>query len=151
MSEGKRPGGLTALAVINFIFCGFGLLGIISLVAFFAIFTSPVLVPEMQVVKDAFDQAGLGMGILILTTVIGLISYALLLISGIGYLMQKKFLGRTVGNIYAIISILSSLIGALWLPVAAGGGFTLVTILGLIYPVLTVFLINRTFKNDLVN
>ena len=37
MNEEKRPGGLTALAVINFIFSGFGLLSLFGFVAFFAL------------------------------------------------------------------------------------------------------------------
>ena len=32
MSSGKRPGGLTALAVFNFIFGAFGLLGSLALI-----------------------------------------------------------------------------------------------------------------------
>ena len=36
MSEGKRPGGLTALAVINFVFAAWGLIGLLGLVAMFA-------------------------------------------------------------------------------------------------------------------
>lgn len=31
MNEGKRPGGLTALAVLNFIFSAWGLLGILGM------------------------------------------------------------------------------------------------------------------------
>jgi hypothetical protein len=33
----------------------------------------------------------------------------------------------------------------------AGGGFNLGTILGLVYPVITLFLLNTTFKEDFVN
>ena len=33
MAEGKRPGGLTALAVLNFVFGGLGALGILALIA----------------------------------------------------------------------------------------------------------------------
>ena len=35
MSEGKRPGGLTALAVLNFIFGGLGAIGALGLIACF--------------------------------------------------------------------------------------------------------------------
>jgi len=36
MNHQKRPGGLTALAVINFVFCGFGFLGLFGMAALFA-------------------------------------------------------------------------------------------------------------------
>ena len=38
MNEGKRPGGLTALAVLNFIFSGGGLLGIMGTITMLALF-----------------------------------------------------------------------------------------------------------------
>jgi hypothetical protein len=40
----------------------------------------------------------------------------------------------------------------LWMPAALGGGsFGIGTIIGLIYPVLTLILVNTAFKDDLVN
>ena len=151
MSEGKRPGGLTALAIINFILGGLQALSILALIAFFAIFSSMELNDEMQKVKDDFDAAGITMGFMVFLCIIGAIVGLLLLLSGIGYLKQKKFLGRTLGNAYAVVSVGSSLISALMLPASGGGGFNLGTIIGLIYPVLTLILLNTTFKEDFIN
>jgi len=68
-----------------------------------------------------------------------------MIVSGVGYLGQKRFLGRTMGNAYAVTSLASSGLGIVV------SGFGIGTIIGLVYPVLTLALINGTFKDDLVN
>ena len=72
---------------------------------------------------------------------------ALMITSGVGYLGQKRFLGRTLGNTYAILSILNNVLSLATLH----QGFGIGTLIGLIYPVLTLILLNTTFKDDLVN
>ena len=147
MSEGKRPGGLTALAVINFIFGGFGALGLLALVAFFAILSGAA--PEDQAtieLKGALEEMGKGM--LVVMLVLGVISTVLMIASGVGYLKQKKFLGRTLGNAYAGLALVQSGISAAMVDPLAGGGFNIETMIGLIYPVLTLLLLNTTFKED---
>ena len=52
MNEGKRPGGLTALAVINFVFSGWGLIGLLGLAAFFA-FVGKIPTDEMDEAQKA--------------------------------------------------------------------------------------------------
>ena len=74
----------------------------------------------------------------------------LLIASGVGYLKQKKVLGRGFGNTYAVLSIATALVGASLVSEKAGGGFTIGTIVGLIYPVLTLILLNGTFKHDFI-
>ncbi|NQT00500.1 MAG: hypothetical protein HQ580_00605 [Planctomycetes bacterium] len=152
MNEEKRPGGLTALAVINFIFSGWGLIGLIGLAALFA-FIGKIPTENMQEVQKAQIEAlqNLGLPMLIFICVLNILSSALLLLSGIGYLKQKKFLGRTMGNIYAVITIISSVITGIMFPSELEGGFNIMTMVGLIYPVLTLILINTTFKDDLTN
>lgn len=79
------------------------------------------------------------------------IATLLQIVSGIGYLQQKKFLGRTLGNAYAVLSVVSGLIPALMISDPdAGGGFQIGTIVGLVYPVLTLVLLNTTFKHDFI-
>ena len=80
-----------------------------------------------------------------------ILTAVLLLLSGIGYLKQKKILGWGVGNAYGIISIVSSVVSGFLFPSEMGGGFQIMTIVGLIYPVLTLILLNTTFKDDLTN
>ena len=135
MADGKRPGGLTALAVLNFVFGGFGVLGVLAAAAL------------LGVVNDATDGAvakgmGSGMFLFVLTS----LSAALLIVSGIGYLQQKRVLGRYFGSFYGVTSLANN-----GLSLAGGAEFSPFTIVGLIYPVLTLIMVNTTFKDDLVN
>jgi len=99
---------------------------------------------------EAFGDLGIPIFIFIL--VLSIVSAILLLVAGIGYLKQKKIMGRMIGNIYAVISIISSIIsGILINDPEIGGGFNLGFILNLIYPALTLILLNSTFKDDLTN
>lgn len=98
---------------------------------------------------EAFENLGIPAFILIF--VLSLVSGLLLLLSGIGYLKQKKFLGRTLGNIYAVIDIINSVIIIIMFEPEIGGGFDIKTMIGLIYPALTLILLNTTFKEDLTN
>jgi ABC-type uncharacterized transport system YnjBCD permease subunit len=152
MNEGKRPGGLTALAIINFILAGLNLLSLFSLMAYFK-YADKIPTQEMNETQRAQVEAVRNMGTptLALILVLTLLSGVLLLLSGIGYLKQKKVLGRLVGNVYAISAIAGSMISGLLFARELGGGFHIGTIIGLIYPILTLFLINTTFKDDLTN
>ena len=151
--EGKRPGGLTALAVFNFIFGALGLIGGLALLALPPLLDQVAQAPNMNEQQraqiDALQQVGTLP--LMLTIASSVIVGALLIASGIGYLKQKKFLGRTLGNVYALFSIISAVPIALWMPVALGGGFNLTSILSFLYPALTLLLLNTTFKEDFVN
>jgi len=138
MAEGKRPGGLTALAVLNFVFGGLGALFTLGFLAL------------LSVADKAASAAGAntsGVGVVYLLILLSVLAAILLIVSGIGYLGQKKFLGRTLGNAYAVCSLGSTGVGI----AAVHTGFGIGTIIGLIYPVLTLILINTTFKDDLVN
>ena len=115
MSEGKRPGGLTALAVINFVFGGFGILGSVGLLAVMAFLNAAAKSGENQEASEAQQEMAkaweqVGIGFFYAMLIFGAVSAILLIVSGIGYLQQKKFLGRTLGNAYAIVSIVSSLV-----------------------------------------
>ena len=152
MNEGKRPGGLTALAVINFVFCGWGFIGLLGLVAFFALI-GKIPTDDMQEAQRAQIEAfqNMGLSVFVLIFALSITSNVLLLISGIGYLKQKKVMGWMIGNAYAILSIVSSIVAGVMFASELGGGFNIGTIIGLIYPVITLILLNTTFKDDLVN
>ena len=162
MSEGKRPGGLTALAVINFVFGAFGLLGIFGLIF---ILNAPALMGsmrdkmerdgadeqklekmdrEIEKVDEALEQIGGETGVYVQIG-LSIISAFLLIASGIGYLKQKRVLGRGMGNAYGIIGVLAN--GAAAMMMAFNFGM----LLGFLYPVLTLILLNTTFKDDFVN
>ena len=57
-------------------------------------------------------------------------------------------LGRTMGNLYAVVSIILGIVGIVSVDEDLGGGFGLASLIGFIYPVLTLFLMNVTFKED---
>lgn len=140
MSDGKRPGGLTALAVLNFVFGG---LGILAVLALFALMNVADRATEGEATRQVFSEAP---GLLWVQILLGLATTALMIVSGVGYLGQKRFLGRTMGNLYAVLSLVGTAIGI----VATKTGFNLSTMIGIVYPILTLFLLNTTFKDDLV-
>lgn len=159
MTEGSRPGGLTALAVINFVF------GAGQVLSFFGFLVMLLAVsgvmggefreamtktsdPESERVFEAMKEVGRALFVTIL--VMSAVSAVLLITSGVGYLKQKKFLGRTLGNAYATLAVATSLVIAAWLPEDLSGGINLGVIIGLIYPLLTLLLLNTTFKHDFI-
>lgn len=152
MTEGRRPGGLTALAVINFVLVGLSVMQVLGMAALFA-FADTIVTPQMDAKQRAQIEAVQNMGtpLLVFLVALTLATAVLLLLSGIGYLRQKKFLGRILGNVYAAVAIIGSLASGMMFAAELGGGFNLGTILGLIYPVLTLILVNTTFKDDLTN
>jgi hypothetical protein len=156
MSEGKRPGGLTALAVLNFVFGGFGVIGILALWAVYAlvtpaaktVVTAAAGTAGAQDVANAANALNQQSGALILISLILLVgSVTLLIVSGVGYLGQKKFIGQRLGSIYGVVSIAQTVLSILFLK----SGFGIGTIIGLTYPILTLVLLNNTFKDDFVN
>lgn len=149
MAEGKRPGGLTALAVLNFIFGGLGMLSVLAFAAIVAVVLGTDVViedQELATISEAWKAVGTSMFVLVLT--LGLVTSVLLILSGIGYIKQKRFLGRTLGTAYGVLGVASTLISATVSPVDQGGGFNIGMIINLIYPVLTLILLNTTFKHD---
>jgi hypothetical protein len=99
-----------------------------------------------QEVAKAWEELGMGLFYFILLLLA--VQAFLLIASGVGYLKQKKVLGRGLGNAYAILAIVSSVVSGLVVSAEAGGGFNIGTIIGLVYPVLTLALLNTTFKED---
>ena len=152
MSQEKRPGGLTALAVLNFVFAGFGVMGLLGMIALFAFLGK---IPTDNMDENARTQIeamqDMGAPFFILIFALSAVSSVLLLISGIGYLKQKKIMGRVLGSAYGLLTIISCLLTGLLFDPKLGGGFNIGTIIGLIYPLLTLILLNTTFKDDLVN
>ena len=151
-----RPGGLMAMAVLNFIFGGINaIVGLLALVA--AAFVGAVTTGGSAVLNEAARNSGdpaaqkalqdmsahggQVAGLIILAALIMLVCAAMLIVSGVGYLKMKRTAGYVMGHVYAIVSIVGSILG-----VAGGGGFGFGTIVGLAYPVLTIALLNTSFK-----
>jgi hypothetical protein len=133
----KRPGGLTALAVLNFVFGGIGVIA--SLLGFGA----------LAVIKEAMQQAQeqgvayTGQSLTMAYVGVGATAIAavLLIISGVGYLKQSPFAGRGLGTLYALVSL-----GGTVLSIATGGGIGLLAVVFAVYPLLTLILLNTSFK-----
>jgi hypothetical protein len=142
MSEGKRPYGLTALAVLNFVFVGFVAVGAQALWARYSLVPST---PDVAITAYSLTQQDGPM--LLIAAILMLVSMTLLIVSGIGYIGQKKILGQRVGSIYGMIGIAGTVLVLL----VAKTGFGIETIIGLTYPILTLVLLNTTFKEDFVN
>lgn len=138
---GKRHGGLTALAVLNFVFGGIA--AIFTLLAFggLALLREAIKQSEASGVK----YEGQSMTVAYVMLLLGAVSALLLIVSGVGYIKQKRFLGRTLGSLYAVVSLTSTVIGIATVGIGIGG------IAFAIYPLLTLILLNSSFKNDLVN
>jgi hypothetical protein len=123
---------LTALAVLNFVWGGLVFIG--ALIVFG---TAGKVSQMLGVPANSLYLAGL----------LSLLTSTLLIVSGVGYLGQKKVLGRILGNAYGAFSIISTVVNLVTVP----NGFGVGTVIGLIYPVLTLILLNTTFKDNLVN
>lgn len=144
MADGKRPGGLTALAVLNFVFGGIGAIWTLLLFGGLTLIKKGIEAAEQSGGSVKWEGQSLtGAYIYILLSAVGAI---LLITSGVGYLKQKKFTGRTLGTVYALVSLGGSAIG-----VVTGGGIGFFTIILSVYPILTLIMVNTTFKDDLVN
>ena len=165
--SGKRPGGLTALAVINFILGGLVLLSIPGLYMgkFGVEMQEKELNRQLQEdpnvaqnekwikakEKNESDKETLADPKVKIFTFITVLPGSLLIISGIGYLKQKKMLGRIMGSLYAVISIILGILEIVLIyNKDTKSEFSLLNLIGFIYPVLTLFLLNVTFKDDLV-
>ena len=165
----KRPGGLTALAVLNFVFGGFGIIGgLMALVVGGVASSSGGAFDEFaKATREAARQAAQKSGdaeaieamnkiapvakeastMFYILGILGLILAALLIVAGVGYLKQSKKIGYLFGNAYGVAAIIVVILQIVML--GAGFGFTM--ILGLAYPVITLALLNTAFKESFPN
>jgi hypothetical protein len=152
MDEQKRPGGLTALAVINFILAAFSIMGVIGISLSMSLMgnMSTDGMPETAKARIAAFQ-NIDPSVFAIMIGMSIITVVLLVLSGIGFLQQKKVLGRITGNIYGFYGVIGVVISMLIFPKEIGGGFGISTIIGLVYPTLTLILLDTSFKNDLNN
>lgn len=127
---------------MNFVFAGLGIIGYLVALAGLALIDAGA----DAAVEEGVIEEGASVGAYYLWVLVGFVSAGLLIAAGVGYLKQKKF-GRTLGNAYGVLAILSTLIGL----TAAGQSFGAMTLVGLVYPILTLILINTTFKENLAS
>jgi hypothetical protein len=134
----NRPGGLTALAVFNFVVAFFYLLAGIGLLV-------AVANPEGRSGQLATTSETL-IGI---QAAYSLVDVALLIVAGIGYLKLKRVLGRWVGTIEAVLGL--CFFGfTLGVTLHAGGAFRLSSLNYVVYPGITLVLLHIVFRENLV-
>jgi hypothetical protein len=150
MSSG-RPGGLTALAVMNFIFGAFGILQILAIAAMAAAYFAAPEDAKRGVDKGVKMILDLGLPAVIAFLSLAFLAAVLEVMAGFGYLRQKRFLGRVLGNAFALLSIAGNCIMVAASRGVEGMGVNLGALIGVLYPLLTLLLINTTFREDLVN
>lgn len=151
MEEMKRPGGLTALAVINFVFAALALLSAAGTILSKMLLSN---VPMDQLSEKQAAQIAVVMNmsgtIMAVIVFISIICFLLLLLSGIGYLKQKQIMGRYIGSVYGVVAIVYTILTTIVYPDIFGQSLGIGTIINLIYPVLTLILLNTIFKKNLV-
>jgi hypothetical protein len=131
-----RPGGLTALAVINFVIAGLLGLGLLGLVIVLA--------------GSGEKPKGVSEGYLYVRTMFLAGDVVLLVLAGVGYLRMKKVMGRWLGSAEAVYSLL--FFGyVLSYTLGEGHPFMFSTLQQLIYPGITLVLLNWVFRENLVN
>jgi hypothetical protein len=153
-SPARRPPVVTLLALCNFILAAlFG----IGLVAYFGRMRLIPLVeshsPSLSATELKQGEAMLSLGITpyyVLGVAMVILS-VLMIVSGIGYLYLKKFEGKTLGNVAALLSIATALAVTFWVPAVLDGGINGFSVINYSYPLLTLFLLNRTYKDQFVN
>jgi len=125
-----RPTGLTVMAILNFIFGG---LGIIAL--FF-------LMLAQHWLYELTSGAALTWAnyLMYFTRTVNIF---LAVSSAVGYLRLRWFLGYVLGNAYASLAILNMLLYAVLLD-----EFGIMSFFWLIWPLLTLFLLNLVFRKE---
>jgi hypothetical protein len=131
-----RPGGLTALAVFNFIAAGVLGLGLLAM--------------ALMLAGSGDRPTGVSESYLYVRSFFLLVDVPLLVLAGVGYLKQKRVMGRWLGSAEAVCSLL--FFGyVLGYTLGQGNTFMFSTLQQLIYPGITLVLLNWVFRENLVN
>lgn len=147
MSETTRPGGLTALAVLHFVFGGKRIADTIGFVAMRSL-RNQMDDKRPREIADALA----GVDAMVFTTVstFAVLTGLATIAAGIGCLKLRARLGRRLGTVAALATIGATIAYAVMLRGTRAGDFTLLTIVQLLFPLLTLFLLNVTFKDEFV-
>ena len=148
MSEGKRPGGLTTLAVLNFVFGGKDCLNMLGMLAWLGFKSGAIPLPEQKGMEE-FQKllAEIPNGVIYVMVAFYGASAFLLIASGVGYLKLNRVWGRLLGSVGALVWMGGTVAVTVLVADVPGGEFALFT---LIYPVVTLILLNTTFREDFV-
>lgn len=103
----RRPTSVTVFAIINFVFAGFGFLGLLTSVALFM-----TKAAQNNPVYEAMARSPMFRVYNIVMMPIGLIVCIVLVLSGIGLLLLKRW-GRTITMVYAVYAMVQSVVGTI--------------------------------------
>jgi hypothetical protein len=131
-----RPSGLTALAILNFVFGGFQSIGVlVSLASLGCTVTANGTVVRAAPTAAALIFIGLD-----------LLAAASLFVAGAGFIRVHRHVGRWAANAYVLFAA-AAIIGRL-LPFAGGQGSpALFAVLSLFYPLLVALYANVVFRD----
>jgi len=136
-----RPGGLTALAIFNFVFGGLAALSDILGLA-----TAELQLKNLEQSAKLLGQSPPTAGAFYAVLAIGLVKAGLLIMAGVGYLGLRRVSGRYAGNAYAILAFVVIVMEATLLP----NLFTIFSLVEFVYPLITLFLLNFIFRKDFI-
>jgi hypothetical protein len=139
MAQGQRPGGLTALAVLNFIAAFSGVLTAIG-------HGILLQVPERRMNHGQMETFMRNPAIIAGSLVLTLCGVGLLITSAVGYLGQRRFLGRILGSLCAVVSLAQTGYSLALM----GEPFSLGVVVHLVYPTLSAVLLNTVFREDFI-
>ena len=162
MEQSTRPGGLTTLAILNFIWAFFRLFQILGgafLVVGLVMIGNlgeneapPEMFQPLVQMLDQLERVGMTREILLAQTggtlALDIIAAPLLLLAGIGYLKQKRFLGYWVGNLYGVLISTGTIILLFYLHGLDSRAVRLELFIAFVYPLLTLGVLNTTFRRD---
>jgi hypothetical protein len=134
-----RPGGLTALAIFNFVFGGLS-----ALLNLIGVATVEIQLEQLRQTAKITGDPVPSAAILYAMIGMSLVRAALLIASGVGYLGLRRLVGRTFGNAYAVLALIAIVLEATLLP----HFFSIASLLDFVYPLITLFLLNLIFRKD---
>jgi ABC-type transport system involved in multi-copper enzyme maturation permease subunit len=140
MTTNVRPSGLTAFAIINFIFGGIVGLGVMFSLGAMACSGAFNKGPTAQLMTPEATAVAIVIGIL------NLVIMGLLVVSGIGYIKCSPVLGRLFGSIYALAEIAKTIV-SLGVLTGTQAQFSILTVTQLVWPLLTLVFINLVFSD----
>jgi len=138
--------------VVNFLVAALTVFVILSSTVTIMILTHPEMTGEHQArLRGILEEHDIGVSYFVISIAVSAVLMTLLIVSGVGYLMQKKILGRILGSSFAVLSLARNVVEIVTLPEDGGGGVDPLRILVMTYALLTLVLLNTTFRRDFVN
>lgn len=167
MSEpGMRPGGLTALAIISFIWALIQLIGggftlMMPATMPFAVemaekdaassHPSPKAEANLKDVRHAAALVEANKTFILVEGVVSILFAVMLVVAGIGYLKQKRGIGLRLGTIYAVLAIVVGIVAILYAQQKMEQPMSLFSLVGFLLPVITLLCLRVIFKDDFPN